>query len=120
MSKTYTFCEDTVSDLFKDVYGMRPGEGFWQRWAEATDDEKQEQWDWLIQCLDRVMREEAFAKERAIANFEDLVSKTIESGAGDRETALRWIMQGSSHANGDWEFLCYEYGLPYHYFRKAA
>jgi hypothetical protein len=38
-------------------------------------------------------------------------------GAGDRATALRWIMEASS-ANGDWEYLCWDLGLPYHYFTK--
>lgn len=114
---TYTFCEDTISDLFKDVYGMRPGVGFWERWAEATDAEKQEQWDWLVAALGHVIAEEEAAKERAVVEFEKLVSETIASGAKNRETALRWIMDASI-CNGDWEFLCYEYGLPYRYFNK--
>lgn len=116
---SYTYDADIVSDLFKDAYGYRPREGFWQRWDSATDAERQEQWDWLLQVCKRRAAEEAEEEQRAIAEFELLVAITITSGAQDRETALRWIMD-SSRCDGDWEFLCYEHGLPYGYFRKAA
>ena len=112
----YTFCDDTISDLHKDAYGFRPGQGFWQRWQEATDDQKQEEWDWLIQVLDQTMKREAEMQKEAIAKFEFFVDQTIECGAGDRQTALQWIMDAST-CNGDWEFLCYHHDLPYGYFK---
>lgn len=115
----YTYCDDLISDLHKDAYGYRPREGFFQRWQEATPAEKQEQWDWLCQVVERVLEEEAAQEKVSVACFEELVAETISLGAGDRETALRWIMEGSI-CNGDWEFLCYEYGLPYGYFKKVA
>jgi hypothetical protein len=40
-------------------------------------------------------------------------------GARNRETALKWIMD-ASNANGDWEYLCHELGLPYSYFKQVA
>jgi hypothetical protein len=69
-----------------------------------------------------IVREEAnrqVAEKEAVAKFEQHVTNTICMGARDRETALRWIMD-ASNANGDWEYLCYDLGLPYHYFRKVA
>lgn len=119
MSKTYTFCEDTISDLFKDVYGMRPGVGFWERWAEATEDEKQAEWDWLCDALERVIEEDKKQREQNIVRFGQRIQEVIDSGAGDRETALRWIME-ADECNGDWEFLCFCNGLPYGFFKKAA
>lgn len=113
----YTFCNDSISDLFKDVYGMRPGQGFWERWETASDDEKQAEWDWLVQALGQVNAELEEASKSAIERFEKHVTNTICMGAGDRETALRWIMDASI-CNGDWEFLAYENGLPYNYFGK--
>mgnify|MGYP003353781401 CR=1 FL=1 len=38
----HTFDDNTVSDLYKDTYGVRPGQAFWSAWAESTDDGKQE------------------------------------------------------------------------------
>ena len=56
------------------------------------------------------------------------IEDTIKTGAGNRETALRWIMDAdlggvdvdAANANGDWEYLCYLNGLPYGYFKQAA
>lgn len=115
----YTYCNDQISDLYKDAYGMRPGEGFWQRWQEATDAERQEQWDWLLAVLERRIEEDRQLEKLCVEKFEALVSSTIQAGAGTRETALRWIMD-SSDCNGDWDFLAYEHGLSYGYFRKVA
>jgi hypothetical protein len=56
------------------------------------------------------------AEAEAVKKFEQHVTNTICMGARDRETALEWIMQ-ASNANGDWEYLCYDLGLPYHYFK---
>ena len=39
------------------------------------------------------MEMERLEKERALAEFKALVQKTIELGAGDEETALRWMTQ---------------------------
>lgn len=114
---TYTFCNDSISDLHKDAYGFRPGVGFFERWETATDDEKQQEWDWLVGVLSRQMEDEAQTMKTSVEKFERHVTNTIGMGAGDRETALRWIMDASI-CNGDWEFLAYEYGLPFGYFNK--
>ena len=116
---TYTFDNDTVSDLHKDAYGFRPSEWFWQEWIEAKDDERQAIWDGLLRALDITMERECEAERVAIERFEALVRVNISAGAEDRETALRWIMDASA-CNGDWEFLCFTYGLPYRYFAKAG
>ena len=119
MTQAYTFNVDVVSDLHKDVYGFRPSQSFWAEWTHSTDAEKQRIWDDLLISLNAEIERERKAEQRAIAQFELLVAKTIEAGAANRETALRWIME-SSDCNGDWEFFCFHYGLPYNYFRKAA
>ena len=99
-------------DMYKDAYGIRPRGIDTSTWTEA---------DFLtvFKVLgEEIDREETLRKEReatAVAKFEQHVINTICMGAGDRATALRWIMQ-SSNANGDWEYLCYDLGLPYRYF----
>lgn len=114
-----TYDEDTVSDLHKDAYGFRPSQGWWVHWNSFSDVEKQTEWDSLIVAMEASSAREKEYEVAAIAKFEVLVTKTIANGAKTRESALRWIMDGST-CNGDWEFLCYEHGLPYSYFRKAA
>lgn len=105
-------------DAYKDAYGFRPRGvevGHWTAEFFRSDLE------FLGKEIDRRLEEERQEELLCIEKFEALVASTIQSGARDRETALRWIMEGCPAArDGDWDFLCYEYGLPYGYFRKAA
>ena len=103
-------------DMYKDAYGVRPRGVDTSTWTLADFDAE-------FQLLGEIIKQEDIARKaaetEAIAKFEKHVTDTICMGARDRETALRWIMD-ASNANGDWEYLCYDLGLPYHYFRKVA
>jgi hypothetical protein len=103
-------------DMYKDAYGVRPRGVDTSMWTLADFDAE-------FQLLGAIIKQEDIARNaaetEAIEKFEKHVTDTICMGARDRETALRWIMD-ASNANGDWEYLCYDLGLPYHYFRKAA
>ena len=106
----------TYWDMYKDAHGFRPRGIDTSTWT--LQDFQQE----FASLQAVIVREEAnrqVAEADAIAKFEQHVTNTICMGARDRETALRWIMD-ASNANGDWEYLCYDLGLPYHYFRKVA
>ncbi len=107
---------ETYWDMYKDAYGVRP------RWIDTTQ--------WTLEVFEAEFASLATAIEQAdiqrkadeaeaIAKFEQHVINTMCMGARDCETALRWIMDAST-ANGDWDYLCWDLGLPYHYFRKAA
>lgn len=103
-------------DAYKDAYGFRPRGQDVGHWT-AEDFQRE-----LISLGEVIDREEQLRREdeaAAAKKFEELVAKTISLGASDRETALRWIMDGST-CHGDWEFLCYHHGLPYGYFKKAV
>lgn len=107
--------QSIFSDFDKEVHGFRP------RWMSN------EQWnsiEWLGNAIRELEAEakvvfaaEAEAEQINIKKFEETVSAVIAAGAKDRETALRWMMDGSD-ANGDWQFYCYLCGLPYDYFNK--
>lgn len=116
---TFTYDDNTVSDLHKEAYGFRPSSEFYDWWFSATPAEKQETWDSLMETADAEVAREQALEELAIKDFEVQVAETIKLGARDRATALRWIMD-ASEANGDWEYLCFLTGLPYGYFKKAA
>ena len=119
MSTQYTYDEDCYSDLHKDVYGFRPREGNWTSWVAMTPDEKQAQWDYLIQELGRVCEEEKAREHECIVLFEERIANTIKNGAADRETAIRWLMDAED-AMGDPEYMCFLVGIPYGYFKKTA
>lgn len=110
----FTFDEDTVSDLHKDAYGFRPSEYWWAIWSESTDEQKQGTWDDLVDQLSHSQEQERRAEARALERFEQLVAKTQEHGAADRETAIRWIVDSldlGGYATA--EYACYNLGLSY-------
>jgi len=103
-------------DMYKDAHGIRPRGIDTSTW---TLEQFQQEFEYLGRIIaDNENQRKVFEAE-AIEKFEKHVTDTICMGARDRETALRWIMD-ASNANGDWEYLCYDLGLPYQYFRKVA
>lgn len=106
----------TYWDMYKDAYGHRPRGVDTSTW---TLEDFEIEFAGLGSVIQREEADRKVAEDEAIEKFEQHVLNTICMGARDRETALKWIMD-ASNANGDWEYLCYDLGLPYHYFRKAA
>ena len=108
--------ETTVWDMYKEAHGIRPRH---LNLAAMTEDELQATCKRLeaeIEMADKARRADQAA---AVLRFSKRVEDTIKSGAGDRETALRWIMEADA-VNGDWEFLAWINGLPYGFFKTAA
>lgn len=105
-------------DAHKDAYGFRPRGANVGHW---TAEDFRDELDVLGKAIDRRLEEQRQQELLCIEKFEALVATTIATGAQNRETALRWIMDACPAArDNDWDFLCYEHGLPYGYFRKAA
>jgi len=110
----FTFDENTVSDLHKDAFGVRPSQSWWYGWTHATDVQKQVNWDNMVEAMVQSENYLKDCEERAVKAFETTVKKTMESGAGTREVALNWLMSVSG-ADNDWEHFCFLNGLPYNY-----
>jgi len=117
-TQTYTFCEDTVSDLYKDAYGGRPGESFWIRWHESTDAEKQAEWNFLCLVLEQEQNRQELNHQRCIAQLEERITKIMECGARDRAMAIRWLDE-AYETHGDINFLEWNLGVPYGYFKDC-
>jgi hypothetical protein len=107
--------QSTYWDMYKDAYGFRPRGIDTSNWSL---EDFEEEFVTLGQAIDRaeVQRQEDEAK--AIFAFEKRVNDLLDSGASDRATAIRWIHE-AEFTNGDNEFLAYELGLPYQYFRQV-
>jgi hypothetical protein len=99
-------------DMHKDAYGVRPRCIDTSAW---TLEDFEAEFKVLSEAIEREDIARKASEAEAVAKFEKHVTNTICMGAGDRATALRWIMD-ASNANGDWEYLCYDLGLPYRYF----
>lgn len=102
-------------DAYKDAYGFRPRGQDVDHWTVA---DFQKELDRLGEEIDRAEKQRRADEAEAVVRFCKRIEKTIKSGAGDRETALRWIMEADD-CRGDWEYLCYQNGLPYGYFKNV-
>ena len=101
-------------DMYKDAYGVRPRGIDTSSWTEADFEREFVQ---LSKTIDENYREQLASEAKAVERFEAQVTSFIQSGAKDREMALRWIHEAEG-SNGDEDYLCYLIGLPYSYFRK--
>ncbi len=106
--------EEIYCEMYKDVYGVKA------RWYRADSVEQaRKDLDLLQQAMCEEIKREEAAQAIAIDEFEAAVQHAIEFGAGDRETALRWLID-DGEAAGDREYFCFLNGLPYGYFKKEA
>ena len=86
----YDFDDSIFSDLHKDAYGFRPRG---HEYFEAAPERKQEIWVQTIEALEASQEEESRREQEAVAEFEAQIMRVIKAGAGDRITALRWMIQ---------------------------
>jgi len=97
------------SDMYKDVYGFRPrGVNF----DKHTIKHLNEEMDFLQEILEENMKAEAVRLKVDIIAFKNLIQETIEHGAGDHETALRWLLEGSEY-ECDIEMFVWSTGILY-------
>ena len=99
--------EQAVYETHKDAYGVK---GRHYDFDNMTDEELQEEYEHLCKVAnEEYEREQKFYAEQ-VEEFKELVQKTIDLGAGDEETALRWLTAGEKF----YHFQCVE-GWVYDY-----
>ena len=120
MDKQYTFDEYILSDLYKDAYRHRPSEQFWRNWDHFTDEQKQAEWDHILQVLQVTIAEDAEIEKRLIRSFEELIQQTIATRAKDRKDAIEILIKETESDYGDIEHFELMHGLPYGYIKKTT
>jgi hypothetical protein len=103
-------------DMYKDAYGVRPRGIDTSMWTEA---EFEAEFVQLAKTIDANYTEQLAQEAVAQHDFEMRVLSLLQTGAKDREMALRWIHEAEG-SNGDDEYLCFLVGLPYRYFVKET
>jgi hypothetical protein len=117
----FTYDENTFSDLHKDAIGFRPrGHEFYD--DATTPERKQEIWDYYCRVLEEELAWEKKRQAESIVKFEELVKTVIASGAGDRETAIKWLedAEDDPYMGLDHGYFNYLYDLPYSYDYKKG
>jgi len=98
-----------ISDAHKDAYGFRPRGYDFDR---MTMDQLKEWADELSAEVAREIEREDARKAEAVAEFKALVQSTIEMGAGDEETAIRWLTSAEEfYHEQDVEHWVYNQGI---------
>ncbi len=106
----------TFWDMYKDAYGVRPRGIDTSGWTLADFDREFASLGQVIEAEEAQRRE---SEAEAAVRVEKAIDTLIRSGARYRATAIRWLHE-SHDTQGDDEYLCFQLGLPYGYFRKAA
>jgi hypothetical protein len=102
--------------MYKDAYGVRPRGIDTSSWSEADFEAEFVQ---LSKTIDANYKEQMAQEEVAKHDFEMRMLSLLQTGAKDREMAMRWIHEAEG-SNGDDEYLCFLLGLPYRYFVKET
>jgi hypothetical protein len=102
-------------DMYKDAYGSRPRGIDTSMWTLA-DFEKE--FEFLAEVIMREETQRLADEKVAIAKFEDKVLNLMHTGT-NRERVIAWLMD-SADANGDRDYACFLFGLPYGYLDTAT
>ena len=105
------FLETDVYEMHKEAYGVK---GRHYNFSEMSDDDLKKEFEHLAEVAKREREIEKRYEEEAYKKFENNITKTIELGAGDRETAIKWILEGEGlDKEQDAGYICYSLGLGY-------
>lgn len=105
------FLEVDVYEMHKEAYGVK---GRHYDFDKMSNEDLQKELDHLAEVAKREREIEKRMEEEAYEKFEKNITKTIELGAGDRETAIKWILEGEGLDNEkDTSYICYCLGLSY-------
>jgi hypothetical protein len=96
------------SDYHKDAYGFRPRYDYYSYSLEQLEADFAR----FGQMISEVAEAEARDERAAVAAFKSTIRTLIEVGAGDEETALRWLASAAVEECGpDWEHYLWKMGI---------
>jgi hypothetical protein len=96
------------SDYHKDAYGFRPRYDYYSYSLEQLEADFAR----FAQMISEAAEAEARDERAAVAAFQAAIQNTIQIGAGDEETALRWLASaGVEECGPDWEHYLWKMGI---------
>lgn len=118
---TWNFDEyaDMWSDMYKDAYGFRPRIDI----SDWSAEDFEQEFKWLGETIAENEAKAARDTFEAEVDFEIEISKAMDLGAADRDTAIRWLFEAVNLDVGhplDREHFEWKHGLKFGYLAKAA
>ena len=96
-----------ISDVHKDAYGFRPRDKY-DDWS--VEDLKVEL-DRLVEIANEVYEQEQIEAEKAADAFDEQILAVQASGAGNREQAIKWLVEADEDALYDLEHFVWKQGF---------
>ena len=96
-----------ISDTYKSAYGFRP-RGIYDDWS--VEDLKVEL-DRLVEIANEVYEQEQIEAEKAADAFDEQILAVQASGAGNREQAIKWLVEADEDALWDLEHFVWKQGF---------
>jgi hypothetical protein len=125
MSETFKTWEEMTTleqmacqywDMYKDAYGIRPRGTDTSTWTEEDFLKDFEHLGTVIAAGERQRKQD---EADAVVRFSRRVEQLIECGAKNRAMAIRWLHE-AYETHGDDEFLEWNLGLPFGYFKRVV
>jgi hypothetical protein len=111
--------ENILSDLHKDAYGFRPRELFFARWDAMSVEEKNDEWEHLLNALADANDAYLAATSKALKEFrENLRLRIKRTNASNWKVAMtQWMTEEGrnyeEYGVQEVEGWLYEYGLAF-------
>lgn len=106
-------------DIYRDAFGCRPRGTIWTDFLAMSEAEQAEELRRVGELADAETEREQAGQRAAAERFEARVAETIAMGAGNRETAIRWIVEAEgADYYGDAGYAEFCLNLPYGYLTR--
>jgi len=109
-----------LSDAHKDAYGCRPSQDQRERYSKMSLVELHKEADHLSEMVAIAIRDEEEIQDANAEAFEARVADALATGAGDRDTAIRWIIDSEDLAEDvavyGTSYMEHRFGLKFGYF----
>jgi hypothetical protein len=111
---------ELFSDLHKDVNGFRPTID--HKFYAVSDpesgffdpEEAERIWNYYITELEEQCAAEEIRRKQCVVEFEEWIEELIGMGAGDRFTAIRWVID--TYDQDDYvDYILWDLNLPHTY-----
>ena len=105
------FLETDAYEMHKEAFGVK---GRHYDFKNMTDQELKDEFESLAKIAKEEQEREAKQEAENYKNFEKRIFDTAQMGAGDRETAIKWILEAEGlEDEKDAGYICYCLGLGY-------
>ena len=101
----------SVYEMHKDAYGVK---GRHYNFKQMSNKDLEKELEHLCEVAKREREIEQREEEKSYKKFEDQIKQMMKHGAGNRDIAIKWILEAEGLENeSDANYICYNLGLSY-------